>query len=337
MKTPRLTLEPRIHHAGGEEGVGGPTVKLWRMQHYFPNIAKDYNIIYSVSARISADVCRIAQRRGVKIVCHVNSVFHRAYRFNYQELNEPIAAVHGMADHVVYGSQFAKEGATRFLGPVPNSHTIICNAVDLEHFCPSPVPLDTDRFHILAIGVHYIRHRLETLIWAIPHVQKLYPQARLIIAGPLETGQGVFDCGTETIQGILRHAGVTQVEFINKYTQHEAPRIYGKGDVIVHMKHMDWTPNTVIEGMACGLPTVHAGNGGMTDLVGDAGLSLDMPFDWERIHTPDPVLLAERIIEAYERRRVLGNQAREIAVRHYDILDWVAAHQNVFDELLNRP
>ena len=111
MKSASLIVEPDVHHAGGHQGIGGPTIKLWRMQRYFPDTPTGYNIIYSVSGRISADVCRKAQRRGVKVVCHVNSVFHPAYRPNYEQLNAPIAAIHALADHVVYGSPAAEEGA----------------------------------------------------------------------------------------------------------------------------------------------------------------------------------------------------------------------------------
>ena len=335
MQSQIRTVHPLVHHAGGQHGIGGPTVKLWRMQRYFPDTPTDYNIIYSVSARISADVCRKAQRRGVRTVCHVNSVFHPAYRPNHEKLNAPIDAVHALADHVIYGSPFAAEGANRYLGSTSNKHTIIYNAVDVAHFRPSSTPPSPDRFHILAIGVHYLRHRLEPLIWAMPHITKRYPHARLIIAGPLKSGSGAFDCGPETIRQTLNDAGVSEVEFIPQYTQFQAPQTYAQGDVLVHLKHMDWTPNTVIEGMACGLPIIHVGNGGMTDLVGEAGISLGLPFDWDHIHTPDPALLAKYIVAAYEKRDVLGKYAREIAVKRYNMDLWVNKHQYVFEKLLN--
>ena len=149
-------------------------------------------------------------------------------------------------------------------------------------------------------------------------------------------GEGIFDCSEETIKALIEKVGLQSVEYVSKYTQEEAPEIYARGDVLVHLKHMDWTPNTVIEGMACGLPIVHAGNGGMNELVGEAGVSLDLPQDWDHIHTPEPSFLAEKIIEAYEQRQKLGKKARQIAVERYEIKSWVEAHRQIFASLLSQ-
>jgi glycosyltransferase involved in cell wall biosynthesis len=324
----------RVHHGGSKTAAGGPNVKISRMEMYFPDYPFHYNLIYSVSARIPAETCRKARRRSVKVICHTNSVYHPAYRKNYVELNSPIAEVHALADYVVYGSQHAKRGANRYLGPTPGPHSIIYNAVDTSHFRPIEGAYSSHRFSVLAVGLHYIRHRLEPLIRAMPYVLKKYPGARLVIAGPLRSGEGVFDCGPETIRSIISDVRLGAVDFIPAFTQQEAPEIYAQGDVLVHLKHMDWTPNTVIEAMACGLPVVHAGNGGISELVGKAGISLDLPFDWDRIHTPEPAVLAERIIEAYELHDQLGEAARQLAVERYDIRAWAAAHRCIFEELL---
>jgi glycosyltransferase involved in cell wall biosynthesis len=327
---------PRVfHHNKPQSGMGGPSVKVNRMNEVFPNDPVNYNIIYSISARIPARTCRIAQAKGVKVVCHVNSVFIPSYRTAYAELNASVSEVYHLADHIVYGSNYAKMGAERYLGPVNAPYTIVYNAVNIDHFVPSEARNPT-RFHVLAAGVHYIRHRLEPLIQAMPFVLKRYPQARLVIAGPLCSGEGIFDCGPDSIRRIIDEVGLEQVEFIGSYTQAEAPAIYAQGDVLAHLKDMDWTPNTVIEAMACGLPIVHAGNGGMNELVGEAGMSLHLPFDWDRIHTVEPPALAECIVEAYEKRQELREMAREIAVGRYSIRSWAKVHREIFESLLSR-
>jgi glycosyltransferase involved in cell wall biosynthesis len=327
---------PRVfHHNKPQSGMGGPSVKVNRMDEYFPNHPVNYNIIYSISARIPARTCRRAQAKGVRVVCHVNSVFIPSYRTDYAELNAPVSEVYHLADHIVYGSNYAKMGAERYLGAVNAPYTIVYNAVSTDHFRPSEARNPT-RFHVLAAGIHYIRHRLEPLIQAMPHVLQRYPQARLLIAGPLCSGEGIFDCGPLSIRRIIDEVGLEQVEFIASYTQAEAPTVYAQGDVLVHLKDMDWTPNTVIEAMACGLPIVHTGNGGMNELAGEAGISLHLPFDWDRIHTADPAALAERIIEAYEKRQGLSKTAREIAVERYNIRSWVKVHREIFQSLLSR-
>ncbi|MBD2362801.1 glycosyltransferase family 4 protein [Anabaena minutissima FACHB-250] len=324
---------PRVLHNGETSGIGGPIVKLIRMQEYFPNDPFDYNIIYGSWGKVPVDICRQAQKQGVKVVFHVNSVFHPAYGSDYAEINAESAEIHALADYIVYGSQYAKVGAERYLGHTSAPSAIIYNAVATNHFQPSKI-FDPDRFHVLAAGVQYIRHRLVPLIYAFPHVQRVYPKARLLIAGPLCDGEGIYNCGFKSIQAVINEVGLTDVKFLGQYTQQDAPAIYTQGDVLVHLKHMDWTPNAVAEAMACGLPIVHAGNGGMNELVRDAGISLNLPFDWDRIHTPDPLVLAKRIIEAYERRTELGQVARQIAIERYDILSWVEKHRQIFESLL---
>ena len=238
-----------------------------------------------------------------------------------------------MADHVVYGSRFAKEASALYLGKSDAPSTKIYNAVDTTHFRPISQK-DNDSFNVLAIGVHYIQHRLKPLIQAMPIVRKTYPNARLIIAGPLVEGTDIYDCGEKTIHAVAEESGFYDIDYMGEYTQDEAPSIYSRASVMVHLKHMDWTPNTVIEAMACGLPIVHAGNGGLPELVGETGVSLDLPFDWHTIHTPDLELLAQRIIEAYGNRKRLGRIARQMAVERYDVKLWVELHQSIFQQIL---
>jgi len=325
----------RINHGAGPAGVGGPVVKLSRMQDYFPNYSFRYNIIYTVSARIPPAVCSAARGRGVKIVQHINSVFHPAYRADYDQLNRPFRKILGVADYVVFGSAFAKEGARRYLGTCKTPSSVIYNAIDTSHFIPAKK--NSDRFTILAVGVHYIRHRIEPLIQAMAYVHKSHPNAKLIIAGPLKAGTGIFDCSRESFIRLAREAGVEQsIQFLPRYSQEEAPGILALGDILVHLKHMDWTPNTVIEAMACGLPVLHTGNGGLPEIVGDAGLSLDLPNDWDNIQTPAPELLAEKIIRLYTLRREKGEIARDTAVERFDIRSWVDRHREIFEGLLCR-
>lgn len=321
----------RVCHGGRKRGIGGPAVKLSRMNRFFPNYQYFYNIIYSVSSSVPADVCARARTRGIKIVQHINSLYHPAYRSNFDEMNKPYKAIYQLADYIVFGSEFAKAGAKKYFGELPAPHEIIYNSVDVRHFTPSLRP--PDRFNILAIGSHYIRHRIEPLIMAMPEIVRQFPNARLIIAGSLKAGEGIFNCSKESFVKLARDAGVDNIEFIAQYTQQDAPEIYGLGDVLVHLKHMDWTPNTIIEAMACGLPVLHVGNGGMHELVGDAGISLDLPFDWEQIHTPDIKDLAKSIIELYELRVEKGKTARQIAVERFNMDMWAQKHMEIFESL----
>ena len=330
LPIPRSEL--RVHHGGGRDSVGGPAVKLWRMQKYFPDFPYRYNIVYSVSAKVPPIVCRYAKKRGIGVVSHVNSVFHAAYRPNFEQMNRPIAEVYNMADHIVFGSEHARGAASLLLGDAHAPSSTVYNAVDIDHFIPSDKP--AERLNVLVIGIQSFRHVVECVIRAMPIVIDARPEAKLIVAGQLVEGQGIADCARSTFESIATDVGLSRIEFLGRYSQQAAPDIFAMGDVQVHMKHMDWTPNTVAEGMSCGLPILHTGNGGVGEIVGDAGLSLGLDSDWDQIRTPDAELLASSILQLADVADEKGKIARSRAELLFGMETWVAAHEKIFGDLL---
>lgn len=315
--------------------VGGPTVKLGRLSQYFKQDDRGFNIVYTVSDQIPPDACRELQQDGKRVVLNCPGVYFPAYRPNYGLMNEPLGELHRLADYVIYQTAFSREAAQAYLGSRGDKTDIVYNAVDFDHFAVPARP--GDRFNILVAGNHYIRHRIEPLIQAMPLIRERFPKAELIIAGPLSSandGNGdVFSCGKPDIDELCRRHGV-EYTHIESYSQDEAPRIYARGDILVHLKHMDWCPNVVLEAMSTGLPVVHTGNGGTPELVGDAGASLDLEHNWDSVPDFDLRALAGAVAEAFERRSELGRRAREIVVDRFGIERWVRRHRSIFEEVL---
>jgi len=108
------------------------------------------HIIYSISNRIPADLCRKAKNRGVKSISHINSIYIPSYRINFEDLNKPVQDVYNLADYVVFGSYFAKSATENFGGKTKAPSSIIYNAVDIESFHPIRIS-QKDQFNILAI------------------------------------------------------------------------------------------------------------------------------------------------------------------------------------------
>lgn len=325
--------EIRVHH-GYRDEVGGPFVKLERMNRYFPNYEKGYNLVYGVSGtNLPRKVLDRAKRKKIPVVCHMNSCWHPAYANDYEAKNHLLKLLHNeYAAYVVYGSKQAIAGAERYLGPVQLPHSVIYNAVDTEHF--RPVKKVDGPPTILAAGLHQFTHRLKPLIMAMPEIEKEIADVELLIAGKLVSGTGIFDCGKETVEMLIKKSGFTKVRFIDGYSQAEAPAVYAQADVMVHLKHMDWTPNVVAEAMACGVPTVHTGNGGVPEIVQDAGVSLEMATDWDKIHEADPAEVASATVQAYQERVRLGERARMIAKKEFNLESWIENHQQIFQSLI---
>ncbi|MEM6884731.1 MAG: glycosyltransferase family 4 protein [Verrucomicrobiota bacterium] len=324
----------RVHH-GYRDEIGGPFVKLERMNRYFPNYDKGYNLVYGVSGtNLPVRVLEQARKKRMPVVCHMNSCWHPAYADDYEDKNHHLKCLHNeYACYAVYGSQQAMRGAERYLGKLKGAHQLIYNAVDTQHFKPGEKQ-DTSRPVILAAGLHQFRHRLEPLIEAMPLVAEKLNEPELVIAGKLVPGEGIFDCGEETIRRIIERVGYERVRFIDAYTQSEAPEIYSQADVLVHLKHMDWTPNVVAEAMSCGVPVVHTGNGGTPEIVGDAGVSLEIEENWDQIISADPESVAGAIVEAYESREALTARARARAEEFFDLEDWIERHREIFESLV---
>ena len=225
------------------------------------------------------------------------------------------------------------EGARCYLGPIHAENRLIYNAVDTDHFIPAEKK--SPRPQILAAGLHQFTHRLRPLILAMPEVARFIPDVELVIAGRLVDGQGIFNCGRSTVEEIVKQSGFQQVRYIDSYTQQEAPEIYRQADALVHLKHMDWTPNVVAEAMACGLPIVHTGNGGVPEIVEDAGVSLNIPADWDEIREADPEEVAQAIVQLWEQREEFSSRSRKIAVTRFNLKEWIQEHREIFSELLH--
>ena len=91
-----------------------------------------------------------------------------------------------------------------------------------------------------------------------------------------DLARAVRDLGAEAV-----------VEMLPPYTQREAPAIFQRAHVLLHLKYKDPCPTVVIEALACGVPVVGSRSGGLPELVGDeAGVLLDVPDSWDEIHVP---------------------------------------------------
>lgn len=322
----------RVRHGAREGAIGGPNVRLNRLNQFFPETRRGYSIIYSNSASVGEWECRWAKWRGIPVVCHVNSCYYPGYAVNWRKQNKPFCAIHNhVADFIVYGSEHARDAAQKFLGHTESPFEVIYNAVDLERFkrAERSVP---ERCNLLIAGLHYLKHRIEPVIQALPLIRSRIPEARLLIAGRFDPSLGDVDCTQEYFEKLCGNP--SYVDFLGEYSQEDAPKLYAQADMLVHLKHMDWTPNVVIEAMACGLPIVHAGNGGVPEIVRDAGVSVGMAEDWDEARSADPESVAAAVLQAWRERSELSLRGRTIAMERHDLKRWVERHRLIFEKLV---
>ncbi len=319
-----------------EETVSGGIVKCLDLAERFPHSPDKANLLYLVSSALPERrelLARAAQRAGGRFVLNQNGVAYPAWAgADWRERNVPNARVHAAADFVVYQSEFCRRCAERFLGARKGPGEVLYNPVDTEAFSPrkdfdqpvrSPV--------LLAAGSHHDGYRVKTAIDALALVRRSGTEARLIVAGRLVWGP---EAEAEARRWAREAGAEKAVEFQGAYPQAEAPALFRKADVLVHLKVQDPCPRLVVEAMACGVPSVYSATGGVPELVGvEAGAGIPGPEDFEEIHPPAAEAVADGILRVLADRGTLARQARMRAVRMFSAREWVDAHQHLFERL----
>jgi len=312
--------------------VFGGAVKFELLDRELPNAPRDFNVLYLGSSSMPVDAAklvRLARRRGVAFVWNQNGVAYRGwYGDGWELVNRPRARLLHEADHVVYQSAFCKVAADRFYGERVGSWDVLHNPVDTDLFVPEGArparPLT-----ILLAGNQYQRYRVESALETLALVKRDHSDARLLVAGEISFAPE----GAEQVAAMIRDLDLEgAVELIGPYTQRDAPSLYRRADVLLHPKYNDPCPTVVLEAMACGLPVAYSATGGTPELVGDAGIGIETPLDWEHDHPPSAVGLASAVERIAEDLSGRSEAARARALR-FDARRWIERHREIFERL----
>ena len=345
---PPLRHAPRVHYGGVQVPpvdamcLGGQ-VKIQRLQPFFPDTAPNADLLYFVSSSLPAHWLPAywnALRDRRRIVWNHSAVSYRAVWPDVHWDDDNMLLEQGMhaADYVIYQSRFAREIADRFLGSFDGPSEVLYNAVDTGHFVPGRSGTVRREPTILLGGTQYRLSSVEIALLALAALRRRIPRARLLVTGSLCWASDV-SVAMRTACALAAKLGVADaIEFLGGYTQAEAPRIYGRADLLIHTRYDDLCPNVVIEAMACGLPIVYSRTGGTPELVGDmAGAGVETGHDWEVECFAHPDEWADAIEEVLAAPERYGDAARARAVEHFDLKPWIGRHREIFESVLASP
>lgn len=327
---------PRVYYGGARPGdIGGPLVKIKRLKNRFPEHRWLFNVVYVLSNApyLPTSALKNFKNRGIPMVHNQNGVFYQAwYAGDWHAQNATMARSYHLADHVFYQSAFCQTAANKFLGQREGAGEILYNAVDTSLFSPDlNRARDSSVFRFLITGKidDHLFYRLESTIRGLALARKQGLDATLEIAG------WIGDNARRATQELAKDLNVeTAVVLSGPYRQEEAPAVYQRADAYVMTKHNDPCPNTVLEAMASGLPTLYSNTGGVPELVAACGVPLACEESWEVPKVPEANAIAEGMLKIAESQSILAEASRDRAVAKFDIGPWLGRHDTVFRQLI---
>lgn len=315
----------------------GGAVKLTYLAETFPHTFPAANLLYAVSSvahPIQMDILEKAKREGIGIVVNQNGVAFPAWNADhYENTNRYLNQLIGFADHIIYQSWFCREGAERYISPPDVPSTVIYNPVDVDLYAPPAAVKKTGTLTLLLGGNQYQKYRLNLALQTLAVLLRFEASARLIVTGSLWSEDA-------TEKEWVRHAIKSlrledHVTFTGTYSQINAPKIFSQADILLHTQYADASPGLVGEAMALGIPVVHLDNGGVPELVGDAGIGVHVEYDWNKINLPDPQAMANAVMQVYSRRKEFSQRARQRAVDLLSLEKFIERHKEIFEKVLN--
>ncbi len=320
--------------ASRNEHAHGGAVKLTYLAEQFPHSFPVANLAYivtTVSHPMKNKILETLQQKGLKFVVNHDGVAFPAWAGDqYIELNQISKRILDRADFIVYQSRFSKLSTDLYLSPPDVPYEIVYNPVDVNHFSPQDVTKPKELTLLLG-GNQYEIRRLELALQTLHALLKVVPTARLIVTGTLWLPEPEAWAWTNAA---LKEMKLTNhVEFVGKYTQANAPRLYSRAHLLIHTKYADPCPGLIPEVMGCGLPVVHIGNGGVPELVEGAGIGLPVEHSWEQYNLPEPEAMANAVLQVYENLSHYSQAAREQAQK-FTLEKFVAKHKEIFAKVL---
>ena len=195
----------------------------------------------------------------------------------------------------------------------PAKLQLITNGVDTNRFCPGRKPglreklgLTTDDFIVGSIGRLDPVKNHEGLIRAIHQLEQRGRRLRLMIIGDGPNKQNLellVKARQWNDQPFLMPAQLAVEDF------------YGLFDIFVLNSFAEGMSNTILEAMACGLPTICTNIGGNSELIENDRSGKLVPVE-------DESLLATKISEyqdSAELRQTHGGYARKQVVEHHSL------------------
>jgi L-malate glycosyltransferase len=253
------------------------------------NLVHIFSASYWSFLLVSVPAWLVARLQGKKVLLHYHSGEARDHLRRFRT-SRPILE---RMDMVVVPSGYLVDVFSEF----GLKAKVVPNILDPSQFSfKRRTPLRPHLVCTRGFGSYY---RVDLVVRAFALVQKVFPEARLDLAG-----EGPMK---QKVRGLVRELGLSGVRFLGVVPRGGIGKAYDDADIFVNASSLDNMPVSVLEAFACGTPVVSTAPEGMTYLV-----------DQERTGLLSPVgeveSLAENILRLLRDRELSSG----LAIRAYE-------------------
>ncbi|MCU0302273.1 MAG: glycosyltransferase [Candidatus Nanopelagicales bacterium] len=220
----------------------------------------------------------------------------------------------------------------RRMGAPEAAIRIVPCGVDTAHFRPDGPEAPRDPvlpYRLLALSRLVPRKGVDDAIRAVADL----PHCELVVAGGPDSAH--FDADPEVLR--LRRLAIEvgaadRVRFVGAVARPDVPALIRSADIMLCLPWYEPFGMVPLEAMACGLPVVGSGVGGLRDTIEDGRTGLLVPP-----RSPDAAALAvRRLLAAPGLRTAMSEHGPRVAAERYDWARVGQATEAVYLELLGR-
>lgn len=217
----------------------------------------------------------------------------------------------------------------------------IPNGVDTTHFRPPTtdqrgtarkrwqVP-DGERM-ILFVGQIVPRKGVDTLVSAFIVAQRLHPNSRLYLVGPMSATEETVGRNhyVQSLQALIQEKHLEgKVRFLGRVSN--VVELMHAADIFVLPSLSEGMPNALLEAMSCGLPCIGSDIPGIHDVITDGYDGMLFEAGNSRALTA----CLEQCLNNYEQARCLGMAARRTIEQKFSIQHTAQSYQHLFRSII---
>ena len=322
--------------------TGGPYLRTKKISNFFGNYLFFPNIIYAQSYWSSKelnDAVNYSEKFKIPIVFNQNGWFYKGwYKRNWKKQNLNIVKVHKKSSIVIYQSNFCKTASEKLNNYSKKNSLIIQNSL-YEAKNKKKKNLDLNYFLLSGVFDVNSKHIIEPAIEAFKYFSKKIDfkkiNLKLIIMG-FFTNDAKKKIWYKKIKTDIEYLSKLKIlEFRGKYDQKNLNNTFSDINFALHLKYKDPCPNAVVERIKHRIIHIYSNSGGTPELVGNAGLPINVLNSWEKQVPVNPKILVKKILHAVKTRDKLLKKV-EIVSKKYRYKDYMNKHKKIFFDAINK-